>query len=52
MKEITNRLFALQDTAYRDFHARLIPDIDRECVIGVRTPQLRQLAKDLSLIHI
>lgn len=47
MKEITNRLFALQDTAYRDFHAKLIPDIDRECVIGVRTPQLRQLAKNI-----
>lgn len=45
--EITDRLFALQDTAYGDFQARLTPGIGRESIIGVRTPQLRQLAKDI-----
>lgn len=46
MDEITRRLFDLQDLKYRDFTARLIPNINKECIIGVRTPQLRKLAKE------
>lgn len=45
MKYIQDKLFALQDLDYRDFHSRLMPNIDRELVIGVRTPALRKLAK-------
>lgn len=45
---IEGRLFELQDPAYRDFHSRLMPTIDKETIIGVRTPQLRKLAKELS----
>ncbi len=41
------RLFALQDTAYRDFQSRLIPTAAPASVIGVRTPALRALAKEL-----
>ena len=41
-------LFALQDVKYRDFQAKLIPGIDPEKMIGVRTPELRKLAKRLS----
>ncbi len=37
----------MQDTAYRDFHSRLIPEIDKAKVIGVRTPELRKFAKKL-----
>lgn len=40
-------LFALQDAAYADFQAKLIPNIPRERIIGVRVPRLRQLAGDL-----
>ena len=40
-------LFKLQDIKYRDFQKKLIPTIDPETVIGVRTPQLRKLAKQL-----
>ena len=49
MSELTNlqkQLFELQDLKYRDFHARLIPTIDKEKVIGIRTPQLRKFAKE------
>lgn len=46
--EIKQRLFELQDLGYRDFHSKLIPNIDKETVIGVRTPQLRRLAKEFS----
>ena len=45
---ITGRLFELQDTGYRDFQSRLMPDVPKEKVIGVRTPALRKLAKELA----
>ncbi len=45
-KRITEKLFSMQDIAYRDFHAKLIPTVDKERVIGVRTPQLRKFAKE------
>ncbi|MCC8125821.1 MAG: DNA alkylation repair protein, partial [Clostridiales bacterium] len=47
-KEIRQRLLALQDLQYRDFHSRLMPTVAKEKVIGVRTPELRRLAKELS----
>ena len=45
---IQAQLFALQDLGYRTFHCKLMPTVDPERVIGVRTPQIRQLAKQLS----
>ena len=47
MTEIRERLFALQDEKYRDFQIKLMPTVDPETVIGVRTPELRKLAKEL-----
>ena len=47
MTEIQQRLFALQDAGYRDFHAALMPTVDKTLVIGVRMPALRALAKEL-----
>lgn len=38
------RLFALQDEKYKRFQASLMPTVDRETVIGVRIPMLRNLA--------
>lgn len=48
MTGIQERLFALQDEKYRDFCAKLTPNLDKGVMIGVRTPALRQLAKELS----
>lgn len=42
---VQQRLFALQDLSYRKFQAKLMPTVDKETVIGVRTPQLRAFAK-------
>lgn len=47
MTEIQQRLFALRDAGYRDFHAALMPTVDKALVIGVRMPALRALAKEL-----
>lgn len=41
-------LMQLQDLDYQAFQARLIPNIPAERIIGVRTPELRGLAKQLS----
>ena len=48
MEEIQKQLFELQDMAYRDFHSRLMPDIDKETVIGIRVPMLRKYAKSIA----
>ena len=45
---ILSRLFSLQDQEYGDFQARLMPGISRERIIGVRTPDLRRLARELT----
>ncbi len=39
-------LLTLRDEGYRAFQIKLIPNIDPETIIGIRTPVLRQLAKD------
>ncbi len=44
---IQKRLFALKDAEYATFQAKLMPTVAREAIIGVRTPQLRALAKEL-----
>ena len=46
-ERIREDLFSLQDKKYREFQAKLIPTVDPETVIGVRTPQMRNLAKRL-----
>lgn len=48
MTEIQNRLFALRDLKYKEFQSRLMPTVEPNTVIGVRTPQLRRLAKELA----
>ncbi len=43
--DIQKSLLAMQDLSYRDFQVKLMPTVDKETVIGVRTPQLRSFAK-------
>ncbi len=40
-----NILFENRDLKYKEFHSRLIPNIEPERVIGVRTPMLRKIAQ-------
>ena len=44
-KEMLNAILAARDEEYADFTAKLIPNVPRESIIGVRTPQLRSIAK-------
>ncbi len=48
MPTIIDRLLAEQDLAYRDFNARLLPNLAKDCQIGVRLPRLQQIARELS----
>lgn len=41
-------LFSLQDTEYKAFHEKLIPTVQPERIIGVRTPVLRKYARTLA----
>ena len=47
MQEIMDLLFSKQDIKYRDFQAPLFPGIAKDRFIGVRTPDLKKLAKEL-----
>lgn len=47
MTKIQEALFDLKDIKYRDFQSRLMPTVPKETVIGVRTPELRKMAKQL-----
>lgn len=47
LTEIQKSLFSLGDSDYKAFHAKLIPTVDEEKIIGVRTPALRKYAKEL-----
>ena len=47
INRIREELFRRQDEQYRDFQVKLIPTMNPESVIGVRTPELRNLAKQL-----
>ena len=46
VKDIQSKLFELQDIKYRDFHAKLMPTVNKEKIIGVRIPVLRSFAKE------
>ena len=47
---IRQRLEELRDETYRDFHSKLMPETDPTVIIGVRMPQLRKLAKEISVM--
>lgn len=47
-EKIRAELFKLQDSEYKNFHAKLIPTVNPDTIIGIRTPALRKFAKKLS----
>ena len=46
MDNLRDKLFELSDEKYKTFHSGLCPNTDN--IIGVRLPQLRQLAKEIT----
>jgi len=45
--EIRKRLFELQDIEYKKFQLKLMPGVEEDYVIGVRTPALKTFAKEV-----
>ena len=41
------RLAEVRDDAYREFLAKLVPNIPKETILGVRTPEMRKIAKEV-----
>ena len=48
LKQIEDELFSYQDEKYKEFQCKLIPTVDPSSIIGVRTPQLKAMAKQYS----
>ena len=48
LTKLQKQLFELQDLKYRDFHSKLMPETDKETVIGIRTPVLRKFAREFA----
>ena len=46
-EDIRELLFSLQDIPYRDFTAKLIPNVDPATIIGIRSPAFRKAAKEI-----
>lgn len=46
-ENLTGTLFSLQDAEYQKMQQRLLPNIDPRTIIGVRTPELRRIAKEI-----
>jgi 3-methyladenine DNA glycosylase AlkD len=51
MREMVDLLMEHQDKSYAEFMSRLLPNLAPELVIGVRTPELRKMAKQLMKEH-
>ena len=43
-----DRLVEVKDDAYREFQAKLVPNIPPETILGVRTPEMRRIAKEVA----
>lgn len=48
MTGLHEKLFEMQDLGYREFHSKLMPTVDKEKIIGIRTPELRKFAKEFA----
>ncbi len=44
---IYDRLLKYQDIKYKEFQSKLVPNIDSNTIIGVRTPDMRNIAKEV-----
>ena len=44
---VYDRLAACGSDKYRDFQSKLVPNIPKETILGVKTPDLRKIAKEI-----
>jgi hypothetical protein len=44
---VYEELLKVKDDKYKEFQAKLVPNIDPDTILGVKTPEMRQIAKDI-----
>ncbi len=44
---LIDKLFKLKDDKYKEFQSKLVPNISPDTIIGIRTPDLRNIAKEV-----
>lgn len=44
---VYERLSKFKDDEYREFQSKLVPNISKDTILGVRTPDMRKIAKDV-----
>ena len=44
---VYERLISYQDEKYKHFQSKLVPNIDKKTIIGVRTPQISKIVKEI-----
>ena len=44
---VASRLFELKNDEYKEFQSKLVPNIDKDIILGVKTPDLRKIAKEV-----
>ena len=47
MNNIETKLMKVKDDKYKEFQAKLVPNIDSDTILGIRTPEMRKIAKEL-----
>jgi len=45
--KILDRLMEVRDDKYKEFQAKLVPNIQPETILGIRTPEMRKIAKEV-----
>lgn len=44
---VYEKLLEAKDDRYRDFQSRLVPNVDPATILGVKTPEMRRIAKEV-----
>ena len=44
---LIDRLIKVKDDKYKEFQSKLVPNIPKESIIGIRTPEMRKIAKEV-----
>ncbi|MBO4782468.1 MAG: DNA alkylation repair protein [Lachnospiraceae bacterium] len=44
---VYQQLSEVKDDKYKDFQAKLVPNISRDTILGVKTPEMRRIAKEV-----
>ena len=44
---VYKQLLAVKDDKYKEFQAKLVPNISPDTILGVKTPEMRKIAKEV-----